>query len=67
MIIMHLMAQLCQFWSLITTVCETMKMNFYTCICKSLDAIKNINNTPIIGRPGNVESDNMKMHRQFFF
>lgn len=61
MVVMHLLAQLRKLRSWSTAVCIAVKVDLYASLSKSFDAIKDINDAAVIGRPRNVEGDNMEM------
>lgn len=65
-IVVHLLAHLLKSWRRGATIGITMKVYLHACLSESLDAIIDIDDPAIIGRPWNVESDNVEMHRQAF-
>jgi hypothetical protein len=61
MVIMHLEAEVLQFFGMLSTVLETVQDDPDTGLRKGLDLVKNIYYTSVIGGVGNVKGNNMQI------
>ena len=63
-VIAHLFAQLVKYIGRRTTVGKGVQMHFYASLRQCLHPIEHVDNPAIIGRPRDIERNEMKVHRQ---